>query len=395
MGRQFYCKIGAAAKWPDVQSLPTVTVATFGTRGVAGVVHTACKAERLGTSRCNLIASCDLFHPLRWLARRQAASSVAGAPRRPSMPARRRVRAPADRRPVVAAPAAGAGARRHAAPQALARLGAGAAALHHARRRRRRRRCSPPGLLYGARGGVPGFGWYDRALGRQVRMDLAEDVQRARADARRRSPPAPRRRHQLRHHLAGRRRRRLLQRRPLQLRRHLDRQAGAQRLRQAGLDGAPACVIAGKVASRFVLELGVGLWDFRAGAGASTRRASSGASSTCACSSPSSCATSRRKARSLDILRGVPRIFIDYLGYDEYAHRRGPDSELALYNLQGIDGAIARSSRAVARRARVSLRHLRLLRSRAAGDDAVRAHRRARAATTSSSSTRAPPSAAA
>jgi len=32
------------------------------------------------------------------------------------------------------------------------------------------------GLLYGARGGVPGFGWYDRKLGRQVRMDLAEDV---------------------------------------------------------------------------------------------------------------------------------------------------------------------------------------------------------------------------
>jgi hypothetical protein len=49
----------------------------------------------------------------------------------------------------------------------------------------------------------------------------------------------------------------------------------------------------------------------------------------------------------LDVLRGVPRIFLDYLGYDEYAHRRGPDSELALYNLQGIDGAIARIFRAV------------------------------------------------
>src|SRR5262249_28383866 len=44
---------------------------------------------------------------------------------------------------------------------------------------------------------------------------------------------------------------------------------------------------------------------------------------------------------------GVPRIFIDYLGYDEYAHRRGPDAELALYNLQGIDGAIARIMKAV------------------------------------------------
>ena len=48
----------------------------------------------------------------------------------------------------------------------------------------------------------------------------------------------------------------------------------------------------------------------------------------------------------LDILRGVPRVFLDYLGYDEYAHRRGPDAELALFNLQGIDGAIAKIFRA-------------------------------------------------
>ena len=53
------------------------------------------------------------------------------------------------------------------------------------------------------------------------------------------------------------------------------------------------------------------------------------------------------QAAIVDILRGVPRIFIDYLGYDEYAHRRGPDAELALYNLRGIDGAIAKIFRAV------------------------------------------------
>src|SRR5205085_76726 len=49
----------------------------------------------------------------------------------------------------------------------------------------------------------------------------------------------------------------------------------------------------------------------------------------------------------LDVLRGVPIIYLDYLGYDEYAHRRGPDSELALYNLVGIDEAIGKIARAV------------------------------------------------
>jgi hypothetical protein len=40
-------------------------------------------------------------------------------------------------------------------------------------------------------------------------------------------------------------------------------------------------------------------------------------------------------------------IYVDYLGYDEYAHRRGPDSELALYNLKGIDEGIGKIARAV------------------------------------------------
>lgn len=210
------------------------------------------------------------------------------------------------------------------------------------------RAASPPstpvftaGLLYGARAGVPGFGWYERTLGRQVRMDLAEDVSAL--------EPA----------LAG-------NRRPL-----LDGGTSYGTIWPGGADDAffnvvlfnygatstgkivrnaydklvstaAGAVIAGKVASRFVLELGVGLSDFvrwcrhirstrfewrflymRLFVSVIMRDVST-------------------QGAVLDILRGVPRIFIDYLGYDEYAHRRGPDSELALYNLQGIDGAIGR-----------------------------------------------------
>jgi hypothetical protein len=43
----------------------------------------------------------------------------------------------------------------------------------------------------------------------------------------------------------------------------------------------------------------------------------------------------------LDIFRGVPVVYVDFLGFDEYAHRRGPDSATALRNLVSIDAALA------------------------------------------------------
>ncbi|MDX9974053.1 MAG: endonuclease/exonuclease/phosphatase family protein [FCB group bacterium] len=44
----------------------------------------------------------------------------------------------------------------------------------------------------------------------------------------------------------------------------------------------------------------------------------------------------------LDIVRGVPIIHLNFLGYDEQAHRRGPSSNFAHWTLKGIDGAIKR-----------------------------------------------------
>jgi hypothetical protein len=202
------------------------------------------------------------------------------------------------------------------------------------------------GLLYGRRDDVPGFAWYDRRLGRQVRMDLAEDVSAVERAL-------------------------VKDRRPL-----LDRGVSYGTIWPGGAADAFFNVvlfaygatstgkvvrnhydklvstlaglgIAGRVASRFALELAVGAWDFvrwcrrihstrfewrflymRLFVSVVMRDVST-------------------QGAIVDILRGVPRIFIDYLGYDEYAHRRGPDSELALYNLQGIDAAIAKILRAV------------------------------------------------
>ncbi len=44
----------------------------------------------------------------------------------------------------------------------------------------------------------------------------------------------------------------------------------------------------------------------------------------------------------LDISRGLPIIHINFLGYDEQSHRRGPKARFAHWALKGIDDAIAR-----------------------------------------------------
>ena len=54
----------------------------------------------------------------------------------------------------------------------------------------------------------------------------------------------------------------------------------------------------------------------------------------------------------IDIARGLPIIYINLLGYDEQAHRRGPSSAFAHWTLKGIDDAIARIWRAAHRSSR-------------------------------------------
>lgn len=45
-------------------------------------------------------------------------------------------------------------------------------------------------------------------------------------------------------------------------------------------------------------------------------------------------------AARLDITRGLPIVHLNLLGYDEQAHRRGPDSRFAWWTLKGIDNVI-------------------------------------------------------
>jgi hypothetical protein len=201
------------------------------------------------------------------------------------------------------------------------------------------------GMLYGARAEVPGFGWFDRELGRTVRMDLAEDVAALERSVRagaageplleggvsygtiwpagaadaffnvvlfNQGPPAPLVR-SLYDHL---------------------------------FSTAAGVAIAARVASRFLLEMGVGALDFARWC----RRIHSTRFEWRFLYMRLFVSVVMRDVATqgavVDVLRGVPAVYVDYLGYDEYAHRRGPDSELASFNLRGTDAAIAKVVRA-------------------------------------------------
>lgn len=45
---------------------------------------------------------------------------------------------------------------------------------------------------------------------------------------------------------------------------------------------------------------------------------------------------------TIDLHRGLPVVQLNLLGYDEHAHRRGPDSKFAMWSLRGIDKVIHR-----------------------------------------------------
>ena len=51
----------------------------------------------------------------------------------------------------------------------------------------------------------------------------------------------------------------------------------------------------------------------------------------------------------LDVARGLPIVHINFLGYDELSHRRGPGSGFAHWSLRGIDAAVADLYRAAHR----------------------------------------------
>jgi hypothetical protein len=225
-------------------------------------------------------------------------------------------------------------------PHLAARIGSGALAL---KRLLTATAPSTPvhqaGLLYGTTGGIPGFGWRDPALGRTVRMDLADDVaaiERELSDGGESlldggvsygtifegaagdaffnlirwsrfggAPPPPRN--------------------------AWDRLASLATFAVALARMSTRIAGEGAVAARDLLRL-VGEqrptrfeWRFlffRLLFGVILRDVAA-------------------HGAVLDLLRGVPIVFANFVAYDEIAHRRGPDHPAALHHLSAIDDAIA------------------------------------------------------
>ena len=97
-----------------------------------------------------------------------------------------------------------------------------------------------------------------------------------------------------------------------------------------------------RIAVLAVAEIGVALWDAARGA---SRGYALGAELRMVASRVLVGVVAREIATigaRIDAARGLPIIHVNYVGYDEQAHRRGPGSLFAHVALEGIDAAIAR-----------------------------------------------------
>ena len=90
-----------------------------------------------------------------------------------------------------------------------------------------------------------------------------------------------------------------------------------------------------------LLELGIGLWDALHGVFLQGRRA--GKELAFLVARVAVCVGLRElvtAGASVDLARGLPIVHVNFLGYDEQSHRRGPDSAFAHWALRGIDRCI-------------------------------------------------------
>jgi len=196
------------------------------------------------------------------------------------------------------------------------------------------------GLFYGASPSVPGFVWYDRATKREIRMDVAEDACRVET--------------------------KLAEGNPGLLRDGTSYFAifsGAAKLSQFCLSGLPDFKLA-------PLSAGFNAWDHLAtglvhsitAAGVLARglwEAITGVAGGIA--TIVTLGRIKHEPRFflhrllvnafmrelavqgivIDLARGIPVIYADFVAYDEFAHRRGPDSKLAISALRSTDSALA------------------------------------------------------
>jgi len=197
------------------------------------------------------------------------------------------------------------------------------------------------GLFYGVSPAVPGFVWFDRRTGREVRMDRAADAAEVERRVARNGPGLLR---------GGTSYFSILSGGAALPHFCLSGVAGELDLewyqRHMGAWDAVASLLAHSVttarsAARLAHEIGVGVvdglrWSVAVGRAKHEPRFLLHRVLVAAVLREVSV-----QAILLDLSRGVPAVYVDFLPFDEYAHRRGPDSEAALGTLPSIDAAVA------------------------------------------------------
>jgi hypothetical protein len=213
--------------------------------------------------------------------------------------------------------------------------------------------CTPAfqaGLLYGVRPDIPGYTWYDKRRRREMRMDRAEDARLVEEDLTSRGNPL----------LAGgsvycsifsggaHPRRWALSGWNEELRAE---DFGVEDLSRAPLlpqlrDILAATLVHASTAGRIAGALGM---DLASGAVETTRWIRSAGSAQHEDQFLfhrvlTECLFAEFAANScvIDIARGTPLVYACFIGYDEYAHRRGPQSRMALLKLWELDRMLGR-----------------------------------------------------
>jgi hypothetical protein len=196
------------------------------------------------------------------------------------------------------------------------------------------------GLFYGVSPSVPGYNWYDRATGREVRMDSGPDA--CRVESR-----------------LAQRNRGLLEGGTS----YFSIFGGGSAPRTFCLTGLvdftlrPLCagfnfwdhaaswmvhgVTAVSLAARLAWELGVGVVEGAARAASLGRLKHEPRFLLHRLLVAALMRELAVQGILVDMARGIPVVYADFVAYDEFAHRRGPDAPSAVAHLRSIDRAIA------------------------------------------------------
>ena len=207
------------------------------------------------------------------------------------------------------------------------------------------------GLLYGTAADIPGYTWFDKRARRAVRMDSGVDARSVEAQLTASGTPLLRDGSVYCSIFSGGAKPRRWALSGIDEALTADDFGGRAPLGQQARDALAATLVhaatAGRIATDLGLDLGAGMietarWIGQVGSMQHERQFLFHRVLT-------ECLFAEFAANScvVDIARGTPIVYACFIGYDEYAHRRGPYSAMAMLKLWELDRALGRIIAAV------------------------------------------------